>query len=247
MKKTLLIAILLTSSVSKMFAQQTIGQQIPLIGEYAPSFTSQSTSGEISFPEIFMDKWKILFSHPADFTPVCSSEIIELSNMQDDFKKLNTVLVVLSTDGLNSHIEWIKSLEALRIEGKPTAKINFPFVSDVDLSISRKYGMIHELSSTTQDIRGVFIIDPDNRIAAIFYYPNTIGRNLGEIKRTLIALQTARKYSVLTPANWQSGDDVMIPSPKSLEESSELEKKQDDDMYMHAWYMWYKKLPNANK
>jgi len=228
-------------------SQQKEYENFPLIGDPAPSFTGESTMGKINFPGDYFAKWKIIFSHPADFTPVCSSEIIALASMQDDFEKLNTKILVLSTDGLNSHVDWCRSLEAIKIDGYPQAKIKFPLVSDVGLSISKKYGMIHENSGSTKDIRAVFIIDPDNKIAAIFYYPSNVGRNMEEIKRTLIALQTSEKYDVLIPVNWQTGQDVLLHAPQSLEESDKLEKKvnadQNSNLYKREWYLWYKRLP----
>ena len=247
MKKPLLLAVITLSTILISFSQKEDEQCIPLIGERAPSFNQVSTMGNINFPLGYSGKWKILFSHPGDFTAICSTEILELADMQDDFTNLNTSIFVISTDGLNSHLEWIRSLESIESDGKKAVKINFPLISDTDMSISKKYGMIHQYSSTTKDIRGVFIINPDDKIAAIFYYPNKIGRNMEEIKRTLIALQTVEKYNVLTPVNWEPGEDVMIPSPVTIEDSKKLEDNKDKDTYMKTWYMWYKKLPNIDK
>lgn len=222
-------------------AQQSENYRIPLIGELAPSFSGQSTHGSIQFPEDFYGHWKILFSHPADFTPVCSTEIIELAEMQDEFKKLEADLVVISTDGLNSHIEWVRSLQSIKLYDRESITIEFPLVSDPDLEISKKYGMLHPAHSSTRDIRGVFIINPENKICATFFYPTTTGRNLEEIKRVLIALQTSDKRNVYTPANWQPGDDVLIPSPVSFEEAEKLAKKNNPDLYSLEWYIWFKK------
>lgn len=242
----LLVFVFLISFNGRAQQHENEKNQLPLLGDSAPEFTAESTRGKINFPSDYFNKWKILFSHPADFTPVCTSEIVALASMQEDFEKLNTQIVVLSTDGLNSHIEWCRSMESLKLDGYPAVKINFPLVSDVSLSISRKYGMIHKSSSTTKDIRAVFIITPENMIAAIFYYPFNIGRNLEEIKRTVIALQTSAKNDVLMPVNWQKGQDVLIHPPTSMEESNKLEKKASSDpegkIYKRAWYMWFKKL-----
>lgn len=241
---SLTLLLLFTGSIS---AQQKSDEHFPLIGDPAPSFLGESTMGKINFPDDYFTKWKIIFSHPADFTPVCSSEIIALASMQEAFEKLNTMILVLSTDGLSSHVDWCRSLESMKLDGYPQAKINFPLVSDVGLTISKKYGMIHENSGSTKDIRAVFIIDPDNKIAAIFYYPSNVGRNMEEIKRTLVALQTADKYDVLTPVNWKAGEDVMLHAPKSIEESEKMEKRatanSNSDIYNREWYMWYKRLP----
>ena len=233
---TLLFSILLSWNT---FAQNTGG---PLINGSAPAFTAESTLGKIHFPDDYFAKWKIIFSHPADFTPVCTSEILLLSALQEDFKKLNTVLIVVSTDGLNSHIEWVKSMEALNYKGQGNIKINFPLVSDVNLDISKKYRILRSDSASHKDIRSVFFIDPDNNIRAMFYYPSTVGRNMEEIKRTLIALQTDDKYDVMTPANWQPGDDVLIHSPSSITEAEKLKEKKSPDLKEFTWYMWFKKI-----
>ena len=186
-------------------------------------------------------------SHPADFTPVCSSEILDLADMQDEFKKLNTQLMVLSTDGLNSHIEWIKSLENIQADDGKEVGINFPIVPDIGLEISKKYGMIHPGMNTTKTIRGVFIINPENKICAIFFYPMTTGRNLDEIKRTLLALQESDSYDVLTPSNWQPGDDYLIESPASKKEAEKMAKQNGPNLYSKDWYFWYKKSKNSKK
>lgn len=215
---------------------------IPMIGDKAPAFESQSTLGKIKFPEDYFGKWKIIFSHPADFTPVCSSELISLANMSKEFDELKTALIVLSTDGVSSHLEWVRSMESIVFKDKSTVKITFPLVSDVGLEISKKYGMIHPNFSSTKDIRAVFIIDNEDKIRAIFYYPSTTGRNMYEIKRTLIALQTVDDKYVLTPANWKPGDDVMIASPSTSAESQKMADKRDDNFYSLSWYMWYKRM-----
>jgi peroxiredoxin (alkyl hydroperoxide reductase subunit C) len=222
-------------------AQNTQMDRIPLIGESAPEFIGQSTQGPIHFPDDYFGHWKILFSHPADFTPVCSTEIMELAEIQDDFDKLDTKLVVMSTDGLNSHIEWVRSLQGIKRYDRESITIGFPLVSDPDLEISKKYGMLHPNYSTTRDVRGVFIIDPEDKICATFFYPASTGRNMEEIKRVLIALQTSSKRNVLTPANWQPGDDVLIASPESIEEAEKLAAKENPDLYSLEWYLWYKK------
>jgi peroxiredoxin 2/4 len=242
MKKPAYLILLLLFTVSQVFSQQNKEIRIPLIGETAPSFTAESTRGKITFPDDFYGKWKILFSHPAAFTPVCTSELIELAGMQSDLDKMNTKVVVISTDGLNSHLAWVKSIETIRYKGNDPVKVNFPLISDNGLEVSRKYGMIHSYSSSTRDIRGVFIIDENDKIRAIFFYPMNVGRNMDEIKRTLIALQTADGKNILTPANWQPGTDVFIPSPKTEEDANKLAEKNDPNLKEITWYMWFKKL-----
>lgn len=210
----------------------------PLISGKAPSFSASSTMGMVNFPDDFFGKWKILFSHPADFTPVCTSEIMALASVQEEFKELKTALIVISTDRLNSHIEWVKSIESISIEGAAPVKIEFPLVSDSDLKISRAYGILQPGHEQEIDIRGVMIIDPDNNIRAFFHYPQSVGRNIEEIKRTLIALQTQDKHNVFTPANWQPGNDVLLPSPATQAEAEKLEAKKDPKLRKVTWYMW---------
>ena len=229
-------------AANQVFSQDTKEVRIPLIGETAPSFTAESTNGKITFPDDYYGKWKILFSHPAAFTPVCSSELIELAEMQNDLEKMDTKVIVVSTDGLNSHIAWKKSMESLRYKDRETPKINFPLISDNGLEVSKKYGMIHSYSSTTRDIRGVFIIDPNDKIRAIFFYPMNVGRNMDEIKRTVMALQMADGKNILTPANWLPGNEVLIPAPKTEADADKLAAKKDPDLRELAWYMWFKKM-----
>jgi peroxiredoxin 2/4 len=243
MKKVFSLLFFTMILVGQLWPQAIDNTRIPLLGELAPEFTAQSTTGEIHFPDDYSMKWKILFSHPADFTPVCSSEILQLASMQEDFDKLNTKIIVISTDGLNSHIAWVKSLETINYPGKEPEKIKFPLVSDPDFKISKKFGMLHSYTSTTKDVRGVFIIDPNDRICAVFFYPHNIGRNMDEIKRTLIALQTSEKYDILTPANWNPGGDVMVKNPSNHEEVKVPNKNKSSNPTIFPWYMNFIKLP----
>ncbi|MCX6250218.1 MAG: peroxiredoxin [Bacteroidetes bacterium] len=242
MKTKLYLLLLFVLITFKGFPQDKKETRIPLIGELAPEFTAESTMGKITFPTDYYMKWKILFSHPADFTSVCSTELIELAALQSQFASLDAKIVVLSTDGLNSHMEWVRSMETVRYKGRNPVKITFPLVSDQNLEISRKYGMLHSYASITRDVRGVFIIDPSDKIRAIFFYPMEVGRNLDEIVRTLIALQTNESNKVLLPANWVPGQDVMVPAPKTVDEAEKLAKNKDADLYSVIWYMWFKKL-----
>ena len=236
---TTLIVITGLLNVSAQIPNQPVS---PISTGYAPSFEAKSTTGDLKFPDYFYGKWKILFSHPADFTPVCTSEILELGLMQEEFKKLNTALIVISTDGLNSHLEWVRSIESIAEKRGTPVKIDFPLVSDVDMAISKKYGILQTDGGKTYDRRTVYILNEENKIMAMFYYPDNVGRNIEEIKRTLIALQTAEKYQVLTPANWSPGADVLIPSPGTVNDAEKLAEKKNPDLYQEAWYMWFKKL-----
>ena len=240
MKKLVLIAVILILSAPVLLSQKRETQRIPLIGSFAPSFKSPSTNGVISFPADFGKKWKILFAHPRDFTPVCSSEILELAYRQDEFKNLGTQIVILSVDKMVSHMSWKADLEDISYRGRNKVKIDFPFVVDSSSVIADSYGMLDSKSNPGQSVRGVFFVDPENKIRAFYFYPNEVGRNIDEVIRTLKALQT--NYSepdVVLPANWQPGDDVMIPF-LSKEDKEKL-KKSDSGIYYINWYMIYKK------
>ena len=237
MKKTLYLLTVFLFAGFSLISQENKKIYLPLLGEKAPSFTGESTAGIINFPEEYAGSWTILFSHPADFTPVCSTELLELGALQDDFEKLGVKLIVLSTDAISSHTQWVSSLETIKYKNREPVKIKFPLVADEKLEISRKYGMIHPNSSSTKDIRGVFIIDPSSKIRAIFFYPMSVGRNMDEIKRTVTALQTADNYNVSIPADWQPGDDVLVKTPENQDD-----KKGDKSVYELIWYLTFKKL-----
>jgi peroxiredoxin (alkyl hydroperoxide reductase subunit C) len=218
-----------------MWSQEIRYIKVPLLGEEAPLFTAQSTKGTINFPVDFGRKWKMLFSHPQDFTPVCTSELLELAYAQSDFEKLKVELIVISTDPIDQHKQWKQAMEEINYQGRGLTKINFPIIDDDKLVVSRQYGMIHPSSNTTKDVRGVYIIDPDDIIQAIFFYPNNVGRNIEELKRTVVALQTARANTVMTPANWEKGKDVLVP----LKPATAKEKAGTTEV---TWFMTFKKL-----
>jgi peroxiredoxin (alkyl hydroperoxide reductase subunit C) len=244
MKKTLTFVITVFF-VSQLWAQNVASStedrnfRIPLIGEKAPSFTAESTNGTINFPGDFGRKWKILFSHPADFTPVCTTEILQLASMQDKFDKLGIKIIVVSTDALSTHVQWKKSMEGLNITDKESVKINFPLVDDDSRVISKLYGMIHKESNTTKSVRGVYIIDPDNVIQAVYFYPSSVGRNTDELIRTVTALQTTSSGEVLTPVNWNAGSDVLVPVPPKTDATGKT--SVPEGFYSPVWYLWFKK------
>jgi peroxiredoxin (alkyl hydroperoxide reductase subunit C) len=213
--------------------------RIPLIGEQAPSFTTESTTGTINFPFDFGKNWKVILSHPMDFTPVCSTELIELSNLQDEFEKLGVKIITVSTDPLETHKQWKKVLEQIEYKEYPPQKINFPIVDDSNLVIAKLYGMIHLESDNNRDVRGVFIIDPDNKIRAEYFYPQEVGRNMDELLRTVIALQTTDKNNVMTPANWETGNDVLVPFP--LKANMSVMNKESGEYYQFSWFLIFKK------
>jgi peroxiredoxin (alkyl hydroperoxide reductase subunit C) len=213
--------------------------RIPLIGEQAPSFTTESTEGTINFPFDYGNNWKVIFSHPMDFTPVCSTELLELANLQNEFEKLGVKIITVSTDPLETHKQWKKSLEQVEYKEYPRQKINFPILDDSNLVIAKLYGMIHLESDNNRDVRGVFIIDPYNKIRAEYFYPQEVGRNMDELLRTVIALQTTDKNNVLIPANWKSGNDVLVPFP--LKSNMSVMNKESGEYYQFSWFLIFKK------
>jgi len=242
MKTNILVLFFVTIFVTGITAQDNTAVRIPALGETAPSFEANTTTGKIKFPDDYYGKWKIIISHPAGFTPVCTSEIIEFAYLQDEFKKQKAEIIVISTDGVNSNLEWIQSMESIEYKGKKTPKILFPIVSDIGLEVSKKYGMQHPVISNTKNVRGVFIVDPENKIRMIEFYPINIGRNTEEIKRVLTALQESDRQNVLTPANWTTGTDFLLPAPANKEEFEKMKDKSKDNQYYLAWYMWFKKI-----
>ncbi len=220
---------------------ETEFNRMPLIGDQAPSFKAVTTQGEINFPEDFSGKWVILFSHPADFTPVCTTEFMTFGSMINEFKNLNTELVGLSVDSLYSHIAWLRKIQELEWNGKKNINVTFPLIEDIKMEVAKAYGMIQPGQSTTQAVRAVFIIDPNAKIRTILYYPLSTGRNFDEIKRIILALQKADKDNVATPADWRPGDDVIIPTAGSCGVAKERMDAKNEDQYCLDWFMCFKK------
>lgn len=232
------------SLILAMFVVTTVfaeGNKIPLIGSKAPEFSANSTNGSLTFPNDFGKSWKILFSHPADFTPVCSTELLELAYMQPEFEKLGVKVAVISTDNVEMHILWKKYLEDVNYKDRGPQSIKFPLFEDQDGNSSRKYGMLHEPISTNRDIRGVFIIDSENIVRSINFYPTQIGRNIAEIVRIVEALQTAEKSNVLTPANWNAGEDVMVPHYPYTQQELTDNPNLLNEYYSVGNRIWFKK------
>ena len=215
--------------------------RMPLIGDMAPSFKAKTTQGDISFPEDYKGKWVILFSHPADFTPVCTTEFMTFATMADEFKSLNTELIGLSVDSLYAHIAWLRKIQEIEFKGMKNVEVKFPLIEDIRMDVANKFGMIQPGQSNTQAVRAVFIIDPESKIRTILYYPLSTGRNMDEIKRIIIALQKADKDSVATPANWVPGEDVIVPTAGSCGVAKERMNNQDEDTYCIDWFMCLKK------
>ncbi|MEL7622682.1 MAG: peroxiredoxin [Clostridiales bacterium] len=215
--------------------------RMPLIGDPAPSFKAITTQGEINFPEDFKGKWVILFSHPADFTPVCTTEFMTFASMAEEFQALNTELIGLSVDSLYAHIAWLRKIQELEWNGKKNIEVKFPLIEDIRMEVSNKYGMIQPGQSNTQAVRAVFVIDPDSKIRTILYYPLSTGRNFDEIKRIILALQKADSDGVATPADWRPGQDVIVPTAGSCGTAKERMENQNDDQYCLDWFMCFRR------
>jgi peroxiredoxin (alkyl hydroperoxide reductase subunit C) len=217
-------------------------KRIPLIGDKAPSFTENSTNGVLNFPEDFGDNWKILFSHPLDFTAVCTSELCGLAYNQEKFDALGVKIAVVSIDEIERHELWKEFMEKAMSEEGEAVKIDYPIVADLSGKVSKKYGMLHSSENDKRDVRGVFIIDPDNIVQAISFYPMSVGRSIDEILRTVAALQLTTKDNFLTPYNWEPGDDVLVPHKPYT--ADELEENPDlkNQYYNKGEFMWYKKM-----
>ncbi len=218
--------------------------RLPLIGEPAPAFKARTTEGEIEFPKCFQGKWVVFFSHPADFTPVCTTEFMTFATRQKEFRKRNCELLGLSIDSIYSHIAWLRTIkEKIEYKGMKNVEVTFPVIEDLSMSVAKAYGMLQPGASTTQAVRAVFIIDPKGIIRAILYYPLSNGRNVDEILRLLIALQTTDQHGVATPANWQPGDDVIVPPPGSCGAAKQRVEKPAPDVRCLDWFLCLKKCP----
>ena len=215
---------------------------MPRIGDHAPSFKAVTTQGTINFPEDYNGNWVILFSHPADFTPVCTSEFMTFASMEKKFDEAGCKLVGLSVDGLYSHIAWLRTIkEKIEYKGMKDVEVKFPLIEDITMEVAKKYGMIQPGESNTKAVRAVFFVDPKGIIRTIIYYPLSLGRNFDELYRALIAMKTADAFSVATPADWRPGDDVIVPPAGSCGLAKErMESKEDIKCY--DWFFCTKKI-----
>jgi peroxiredoxin (alkyl hydroperoxide reductase subunit C) len=186
---------------------------MPRIGDIAPDFQAVTTKGKIQFSDFAKDKWIVMFSHPADFTPVCTTEMSGFAERKSEFEALNTELIGLSIDSIHSHLAWVNN-----VKEKTGVYFDFPIIADIDMKVSKLYGMLQPNESETAAVRAVFFIDTEKKIRLIMYYPLNVGRNMDEILRALHALQVSDKYKVAMPLNWKPGDKVIVPPPKTLEE-----------------------------
>ncbi len=215
---------------------------MPRIGDNAPSFKAVTTQGQINFPEDYKGSWVILFSHPADFTPVCTSEFMTFASLENKFEKANCKLVGLSVDGLYSHIAWLRTIkEKIEYKGMKDVEVKFPLIEDITMEVAKKYGMMMPGESNTKAVRAVFFVDPKGIIRAIIYYPLSLGRNFDELYRALVAMQTADAFSIATPADWRPGDDVIVPTAGSCGVAKErMENKANLKCY--DWFFCTKPI-----
>ncbi|MBK7031295.1 MAG: peroxiredoxin [Bacteroidales bacterium] len=215
---------------------------MPRIGDAAPAFKAVTTQGNINFPEDYKGNWVILFSHPADFTPVCTSEFMTFASMESKFEEANCKLVGLSVDGLYSHIAWLRTIkEKIEYKGMKDVEVKFPLIEDITMEVAKKYGMIQPGESNTKAVRAVFFIDPKGIIRAIIYYPLSLGRNFDELYRALVAMQTADAFSIATPADWYPGDDVIVPPAGSCGTAKDRMDGKED-MKCYDWFFCTKKI-----
>ncbi len=214
-------------------AHETVRPRVELNGP-APDFKANTTHGEIQFSQWATGKWKILFSHPADFTPVCTTEFVQFAKRYDEFEKRNVALIGNSIDSIYSHIAWTRN-----IEESMGVQIKFPVIADLDQKVAQLYGMVHIPASATATVRCVYFIDPKNIVRAMIYYPLNVGRNFDEILRVVDALQAADKYGLACPADWRPGEEQIVPAPTTSKAAAE--RVHDKSMNVKQWYLSTKK------
>ena len=201
--------------------EQKVAYSMPRIGDKAPDFEAMTTKGKIKFSDYAKDKWVVMFSHPADFTPVCTTEMSGFAVRKNEFDALNTELLGLSIDSIHAHLGWVNN-----VRNNMGVYFDFPIIADLDMHVSKLYGLLQPNESETAAVRAVFFIDPEKKIRLIMYYPLNVGRNMDEILRVLEALQISDEYKVAMPLDWKKGDKVIVPPPKTL---AEMEERINDD------------------
>jgi peroxiredoxin 2/4 len=216
---------------------------LPRIGEPAPAFKAVTTQGDINFPADYKGSWVILFSHPADFTPVCTSEFMTFASMEEQFNNANCKLVGLSVDGLYSHIAWLRTIkDKIEYKGMKNVEVTFPLIEDITMEVAKKYGMLMPGESNTKAVRAVFVIDPKGIVRTIIYYPLSLGRNFDELYRVVIALQAADEFNIATPADWRPGDDVIVPTAGSCGVAKQRMEDKSGETTCYDWFFCTKKL-----
>jgi len=225
-------------------ACETQGARIPLIGEQAPGFEAVTTQGPIRFPQDYKGKWVVLFSHPADFTPVCTTEFMTFATLMPQFEAINCKLIGLSIDSNFSHIAWLRTIkEKIKYKGMENVEVTFPVIADLKMDVAKKYGMVQPSTDDSHAVRAVFIIDPEAKVRVVLYYPISTGRNFPEILRILVALQTTDKHGVATPADWQPGDQVIVPAPGSCGTAQERVEGKEQGIECLDWFLCLKQMP----
>ena len=218
--------------------------RVPLIGEPAPPFEAVTTQGKIKFPDDYKDNWVVLFSHTADFTPVCTTEFMTFAKLAPQFEAVNCKLIGLSIDSNYSHIAWLRTIkEKIKYKGMEGVEVTFPVIADLKMDVARKYGMVQPAADDTHAVRAVFVIDPKARVRAVLYYPLSNGRNIREVLRLVVALQTTDKLNVATPADWEPGDDVIVPPAGSCGTAEERMRVKQEGVTCLEWFMCFKKVP----
>ena len=216
---------------------------MPRIGDKAPEFKAKTTQGNIQYPSDYKGSWSILFSHPADFTPVCTTEFMTFATQEEKFNKANCKLVGLSVDGLYSHIAWLRRIkETMEFKGMKDVEVNFPLIEDITMDVAKLYGMIQPNEDTTKAVRAVFFVDPEGVIRTIIYYPLSIGRNFDELYRVLIALQITDAFDCATPADWRPGDDVIVPPAGSCGAAENRMEGKEEGVECVDWFFCTKKV-----
>jgi peroxiredoxin (alkyl hydroperoxide reductase subunit C) len=227
--------------MSTVLEQATSTPRLPRLGEQAPDFTAKSTHGEITLSNYTAQgKYVLLFSHPSDFTPVCTTEFIEFARRYQEFEALNVQLVGVSIDSIYSHIAWVRDIEQYA-----GAEIKFPVVADLDQRIAQLYGMVHSAASDTSAIRAVFAIDPKQKVRTVLYYPMQLGRNVDELLRVFQGLQTIDNNGVSCPANWKPGESVIVPAPATVADAAKRTNGGGAGLKVETWYLSKKDLATS--
>ncbi len=208
---------------------------MPRIGDNAPDFEAITTKGKIKLSDYAKDKWIVMFSHPADFTPVCTTEMSGFAQRKSEFDALNTELLGLSIDSIHAHLGWVQN-----VRENTGVYFDFPIIADLDMKVSKLYGMLQPNESETAAVRAVFFIDPKKKIRLVMYYPLNVGRNMNEILRALEALQTSDEHQVAMPLDWKKGDKVIVPPPKTLDELNA--RISDESLEKVDWYLTKKNI-----
>lgn len=217
----------------------TTPQKLPRIGDEAPDFTATTTHGELTFSEWQGEDWVVLFSHPADFTPVCTTELAAFARRQGEFTERGTKLIGVSIDSIHAHLAWTEN-----IRQQLDVSVDYPLVADLDQAVARTYGLVHPGESSTATVRALFVIDPSRTVRALIYYPLNVGRNVDEVLRLVDALQTASAHSVALPVDWRPGDSVVVPPPKTL---AEVEGRRQSDDEVLTFYLHKRPLESATQ